>query len=434
MRLHQVILQELVIHFTGWDKTFTNVTSDLTVTAQFTINSYTVTFKDYDGTTLKTQTVNYGSNATPPTNPTREGYTFTGWDVSYTNIISNTTITAQYKVAEQEPETPEGELVEKTEALRPDSATQDSGYNNTWTDVANTYDTSTSTYGTIIVTGSSQSGFKRKYVDTVFNFDTTHIPADATINSATLTIRAKQSATTNLNITASINGNDVIASTLLSSSTANYTADVKDYVKGLGQLNINLTSAATSNRTFTLYDVRIDVDYSYYAVVPYYTVTFVGWDGTVLKTQSVPEGSNATAPSAPARIGHTFSGWDKAYTNITSDLTVTAQYTIDKHKVTFKDWDGTVLKTEDVEYGSSANPPTPTREGYTFVGWDKEYTNITYDVTITAQYKNDNTESKLNIGGTLIDTLYIGGQPIEKIYIGNTLIFGAGSGSGGSTL
>ena len=46
--------------------------------------------------------------------------------------------------------------------------------------------------------------------------------------------------------------------------TANYTADVKDYVKGLGQLNINLTSAATSNRTFTLYDVRIDLDYSVY--------------------------------------------------------------------------------------------------------------------------------------------------------------------------
>lgn len=158
----------------------------------------------------------------------------------------------------------EGELVEKTEALRPINVTQDSGYNNTWTNVANTYDTDTSTSGTIIVTGSSQSGFKRKYVDTVFNFDTSHIPVDATINSATLTIRAKQSATTNLNMTVSINGTDVIASTLLSSSSANYTADVKDYVKGLSQLNINLTSAATSNRTFTLYDVRIDLNYSVY--------------------------------------------------------------------------------------------------------------------------------------------------------------------------
>lgn len=249
--------------FTGWDKTFTNVASDLTVTAQFTINSYTITFKDYDGTTLKTQTVNYGSNATPPNNPTRDGYEFTGWDKTFTNVTSDLTITAQYTKIET-PEPPSGELVEKTEVLRPISVTQDSGYNNTWTNVANTYDTDTSTSGTIVVTGSSQSGFKRKYVDTVFNFDTSHIPADATINSATLTIRAKQSATTNLNMTASINGTDVIASTLLSSSSANYTADVKDYVKGLSQLNINLTSAATSNRTFTLYDVRIDLNYSVY--------------------------------------------------------------------------------------------------------------------------------------------------------------------------
>ena len=146
-------------------------------------------------------------------------------------------------------------------ALRPISVTQDSGYNNTWTNVANTYDTDTSTNGTIIVTGSSQSGFKRKYVDTVFNFDNP-IPANAVINSATLTVRAKQSSTTNLNITVSINGNEVIGSTLLTSSAANYTADIANYVKDLNQLNINLTSAATSNRTFTLYDVRIDVDYT----------------------------------------------------------------------------------------------------------------------------------------------------------------------------
>ena len=245
----------------------TSYTYEITFPSSIT---YTVTFKDWDGTVLKTETVEEGNNATAPSNPTRDGYTFTGWSGSYTNVTSDVTITAQYtqdSSGGEEPEIPEGELVTKTEALRPNSVTQDSGYNNTWTDVANTYDTDTSTSGTIEVTGSSQSGFKRKYVDTVFNFDTSHIPADATINNATLTIRAKQSATTNLNITASINGTDVIASTLLSSSTANYTADVKDYVKGLDQLNVNLTSAATSNRTFTLYDVRIDVDYSYYEIV-----------------------------------------------------------------------------------------------------------------------------------------------------------------------
>ena len=315
-------------NFTGWDKTFNNITANTTITAQYSIKTYTVIFKDDDGSTLKTQTVNHGSNATAPSNPSKEGYTFTGWDKDFTNVTSDLTVTAQYtKNEDPEPEIPEGAIpVEKTIALRPISATQDSGYNNTWTNIANTYDTDTSTNGTIVVTGSSQSGFKRKYVDTIFNFDNP-IPANATINSAVLTIRAKQSATTNLNITVSIGSHEVIGSTLLSSSSANYTVDITNYVKDLNQLNINLTSAATSNRTFTLYDVRVDVEYTTYEMPKStYTVIFKDWDGFVLKTQTVEEGSSATAPSNPTRAGYIFIGWDVAFDNITSDLTVTAQY------------------------------------------------------------------------------------------------------------
>ena len=59
-------------------------------------NTYTVTFKDWDGTVLKTQQVSYGGYATPPANPTRPGYTFTGWDRSYSYITANTVITALY--------------------------------------------------------------------------------------------------------------------------------------------------------------------------------------------------------------------------------------------------------------------------------------------------------------------------------------------------
>lgn len=53
--------------FTGWDKDLTAVTGDMTVTAQYTAKqTFTVTFKDYDGKTLKTETVVSGKNATPP--------------------------------------------------------------------------------------------------------------------------------------------------------------------------------------------------------------------------------------------------------------------------------------------------------------------------------------------------------------------------------
>ena len=59
----------------------------------------------------------------------------------------------------------------------------------------------------------------------------------------------------------------------------------------------------------------------------YFTVTFYDYDGTtILKTQQVEQGGNATAPTAPEHEGYTFIGWDKDFTNVQSDLKVTAQY------------------------------------------------------------------------------------------------------------
>ena len=74
---------------------FTNMT--YTVTYDLVTVTYTVTFKDWDGTVLKTQTVNSGGSASAPITPKREGYTFYGWDNDYDNITSDLIITAQYR-------------------------------------------------------------------------------------------------------------------------------------------------------------------------------------------------------------------------------------------------------------------------------------------------------------------------------------------------
>ncbi|MCL2134138.1 MAG: InlB B-repeat-containing protein [Candidatus Bathyarchaeota archaeon] len=56
-------------------------------------------------------------------------------------------------------------------------------------------------------------------------------------------------------------------------------------------------------------------------------VQFVDWDGTVLKVERVRFGGSATAPVAPSREGFVFIGWDKEFNNVRSNLIVTAQYT-----------------------------------------------------------------------------------------------------------
>ncbi|WP_411359010.1 InlB B-repeat-containing protein [Pseudidiomarina salilacus] len=84
--------------FTGWSPALTNVTADRVVTAQYAQQSLTVTFVDWDGTELSVVTVPYGGDATPPTSPSRQGYQFTGWSGSYTGVTSDVTISATYEI------------------------------------------------------------------------------------------------------------------------------------------------------------------------------------------------------------------------------------------------------------------------------------------------------------------------------------------------
>jgi len=77
--------------------TFT-ITASRDLVAVFELKEYTVTFKDYDDTVIDEQEVEHGSDAELPDDPEREGYTFVGWDESHENITEDTVITAEYEV------------------------------------------------------------------------------------------------------------------------------------------------------------------------------------------------------------------------------------------------------------------------------------------------------------------------------------------------
>ena len=118
-----------------------------------------------------------------------------------------------------------------------------------------------------------------------------------------------------------------------------------------------------------------------------YTVTFTDGLGTVLKTQTVNYGSAATAPANPTRTGYTFAGWDRSFSNVTGNITVNAKWAIKTFTVRFTDGYGTTLKTQNVAYGGSATAPaTPSRYGYIFNGWDRGYTNVTSNITVNATW------------------------------------------------
>lgn len=133
-----------------------------------------------------------------------------------------------------------------------------------------------------------------------------------------------------------------------------------------------------------------------------YTVTFVDtFDGTTIGTSQVLVGMDATAPAIPTHDGLTFAGWDRGYTNITGNITVNTVWNTDneedeatqvnQYTVTFIDGiDGKTIATVTVDEGLTAQTPTaPKHNGYIHIGWDGNYTSVTSDEIVTAEYAVD---------------------------------------------
>ena len=86
--------------FAGWDRESptTMPAGDMTITAQWQLNRYTITFDTAGGSEVPSITQDYGTAITPPAAPTRTGYTFAGWDktIPTTMPAGNMTITARW--------------------------------------------------------------------------------------------------------------------------------------------------------------------------------------------------------------------------------------------------------------------------------------------------------------------------------------------------
>ena len=132
-----------------------------------------------------------------------------------------------------------------------------------------------------------------------------------------------------------------------------------------------------------------------------YEVNFYNWDGTLLYTDNVAAGGNATyRGDQPQRAGNeyyqfVFTGWDKDTSVVNGPTSFIAQFEKGDivYTAKFVNWDGTLLCTEEVKAGDTAsyNGSKPVRStddvyAYTFKKWDKDFEPMFSDMTYKAQY------------------------------------------------
>ena len=290
--------------FAGWDKTIpaTMPAGDMTITAQWTVNQYTITY-DLDGGTAEgnPDTYTVETDAFTLKNPTRPGYTFTGWSGTGLTGEDNLTVTI------------------------PKGSTGNRSYTAHWS--LNTYSI------TYDLNGGTASGNPTSY----------------TVESATITLN--QPTKTGYTFTG-WSGTDLV---------------------GEDNLTVTIPAGSTGDRSYTAhwslntYSITYDLNGGTVSGNPdFYTVE-----------------SAAITLNQPTRIGYTFTGWSG--TNLTGEdnLTVTiptgsignrsytAHWSLNTYSITYDLDGGTAFGNPDSYTVESAaiTLNEPTKAGYVFTGW-----------------------------------------------------------------
>jgi len=418
---------------------------------------YTVRFLNADGSVLKTQQVSCGNAATPPANPTMSGLTFAGWQGSYTNVRKDLNIYASYKIDGYSLEmnmtshsSPRGEddlysskdgndfdghttrvlegdnatfsvfvKAAKTATVYFERATFDSNGNILdWGSekVTTLTDAQAQQGKTITYTENFGSAYSQKK-RTAFRFKVTGYSVAAAYSNVMefeiwhpLTVISEKNIhveNSHFSFTGTKSTIPVFDLEKVWISTAGSTSDCQLTFKGGNSWNPSSKGEDEQGQ----YVVMIGMKDQLTVLVKEFTVRFT-IDGTS-QSQQVPCSGMATAPEVPAKDGYIFRGWKKTYANdtyddngwtcVTENMYFTARYEerpeVPVYTVTFNDWEGRFITSQQVPEGENATPPMVIeREGYTFIGWDGEYHNITSDCTLTAQYEFNQDVENVEVG------------------------------------
>ena len=365
---------------TEWVFETDTVEKDMTLTAKWTPEVYSVTFKNYDGTELAKENVSYGSLPQYSATPEKPGnaqysYAFARWvdengqTVDPANIDKNIILTAEfaetlnkYKVTFKN-----GDEVLKEEQVE---------------------------YGTVPTAPETNP---TKAADAQYTYTFKGWDKKLTAVTGEVVYNAEFTGTLNTYKVTFKNGDEVLKEEQVEYGTVPTAPET------------NPTKAADAQYTYTFkgWDKEIaavtgEVVYNaeFTETLNTYKVTFKNGE-EVLKEEQVEYGTVPTAPetnptkAADAQYTYTFKGWDKELTAVTGEVVYNAEFTetLNKYKVTFKNGDE-VLKEEQVEYGTAPTAPetNPAKDfdaenHYVFDGWDNELAEVTGEIVYNALFR-----------------------------------------------
>lgn len=332
-----------------------------------------------------------------------------------------------------------------TITLRPTSASGSS-----WSNIAYIYDGSTSNGATVTATSSNYSS----RVATC-NFDTSVIPNGATIQSATLSVMYKQSSSTSsrrytpyIDINGS-SSNRVISSQLSSTSTVTNTANVLSYMSNLSTITITPYRQGTSGtNNLTVYEMWIDVEYTVKVdgqesiTVKPSSATASSWsnianayDGSTTSTATVSI-SRSDYSSKTATFNFNTLNVPSGATILGATLHINAKASSNSRITLYADINGssssrvvnTALTTTQTDITADITSYINSLSSIKLTGYMTSSTSTTfslYEVYVVVDYVLPTTTKTqlVNIGSSVITTVYIGNTLINRIYLGDTLIF-----------
>ena len=415
-------------HFVKWSDGETNptrtitVTDNVTLTAEFAINVYTITVSTENGIVTGAGEYNHGTEVTLTATP-NTGYHFVKWSDGVTDatrtitVTDNITLTAEFAInvytvtltAENGIVTGAGEYNHSAEVIL--TATPNTGYHFVkWSDgvteatrtiiitdnvtlsaefAINVYSIAVSAENGV-VTGAGEYEHGREVTLTATPSDGYHfIQWSDGVTEATRTITVTDNVTLSAEFAINVYSVAVSAENGVITGAGEYehgTEITLTAIANEGYHFVQWSDGVTeATRTITVTDnVTLSAEFA----INVYTVTLTTENGVVTGAGEYEHGTEVTLTATPSE-GYHFVQWSDGVTDATRTITVTdnitlsAEFAINVYTVTLNAENGVVTGAGEYEHGTEITLTATPNEGYHFVKWSDGVTEATRTITVT---------------------------------------------------